>query len=369
VLFLAAGTGGGHLSAADAVGEALREGYPGRFAPVVWDLLADPGCGRLLRWVARGYGPLIRSAPWLWGLVYRAADSRPAAWLVHRAVARLLSRAVTGAVSACRPAVIVSIHPLLGLAAIRARDAAAPAAPVITVVTDLGSPHATWVWPRADRIEGAGTGVPVGSPFRAVALDPAERVALRRRLGHPDAGFLVVLAGGAEGAGRLARRATAILGGLPDVDVAVICGRNHRLRRRLDRLGVPFGGRLSVSGFVGDMADWLRAADIVVTKAGPSTIAEAACCGTAMVLTCYVPGQERANVRYVTRAGAGVYLPRVRHLVTGIARLRGDAAVLPAMRAASERLARPYAAARIAALLASLAPDRRWLALSGGRDV
>ena len=41
-----------------------------------------------------------------------------------------------------RPAVLVSFHPLTGTSAVRARDLIAPGTPVITVVTDLGAPHA-----------------------------------------------------------------------------------------------------------------------------------------------------------------------------------------------------------------------------------
>jgi 1,2-diacylglycerol 3-beta-galactosyltransferase len=291
-------------------------------------------------------------------MLYRITDSQPVARLVHRAVTCLAVRAVTDAVAARRPAVIVSFHPLTGLAAIRARDAVAPTVPMITVITDLGPPHATWAWPEADHIiRPSEVGVPVGSRFLASPLGPAERAEQRRRLGHPEAEFLVLLVGGAEGAGRLAGRAMALASHLPDVDVAVICGRNRLLRWRLSRLSARYRGRLSVHGFVGDMGGWLRAADVVATKAGPGTIAEAACCGTAMVLTGYLPGQERGNVGVVTSAGAGVFWPRVSQFAGGISRLRADTAALASMRAAAARLARPEAADKIAAHLAGSIAD------------
>ncbi|HEX6450423.1 MAG TPA: glycosyltransferase [Trebonia sp.] len=259
-------------------------------------------------------------------------------------------------ITARQPALVASFHPLTSQAAIRARDAAATAAPVVTVITDLGTPHATWTRPQADRVVAASfAGIPVGSEFADGPPGLAERAGQRRRLGHSQAKFLVVLVGGAEGAGRLARRAAAIVRTLPDVDVAVVCGRNRRVRRRLSRLSARYGGRLSVHGFVADMGGWLRAADVVATKAGPATIAEAACCGTPMVLTCHLPGQERGNVGFVTAAGAGMYWPRVSQLAAGIARLRDDTVALGAMRSAAARLARPEAADAVAALLADLA--------------
>jgi 1,2-diacylglycerol 3-beta-galactosyltransferase len=139
------------------------------------------------------------------------------------------------------------------------------------------------------------------------------------------------------------------------VDVAVICGRNRLLRWRLRRLSARYGARLSVHGFVEDMGSWLRAADVVATKAGPATIAESACCGAAMALTGYLPGQERGNVDYVTGAGAGMYWPSVSQLIRGLAWLRADPGSLTSMRASAARLARPYAAHQIAALIADVA--------------
>lgn len=142
------------------------------------------------------------------------------------------------------------------------------------------------------------------------------------------------------------------------MDVAVVSGRNQRLRRQLTRLAERAEGRLTVHGFVDNMADWLRCADIVVGKAGPGTIAEATCCAAPLVLTSYLPGQEEGNVEFVVRSGAGSYAPRPRDLAAEIGRLRDDPVALAAMRAASARTGRPRAAADIAGLLAEVAIGR-----------
>jgi 1,2-diacylglycerol 3-beta-galactosyltransferase len=179
----------------------------------------------------------------------------------------------------------------------------------------------------------------------------------------------------------LRRRAAAITRHVDDVDIAVICGRNKVLKRRVTRLARrterhaatpasshavgrvlrrvrrtarPTSTRLTAHGFVGNMADWLRCADIVVGKAGPGTIAEATCCGAPLVLTSFVPGQEKGNAEFVTAAGAGVYASRPRHLAAEIRRLRRDPSALAAMRAAAVGVSRPRAATDIARFLADL---------------
>jgi 1,2-diacylglycerol 3-beta-galactosyltransferase len=373
LLFLLADTGGGHRSAARAVGEALEQAYPGRFRPVLCDPLAGPGSSWLLRQVTRLYGPVIRLAPWAWGAVYYACDARWVMRLLQRTLLALADGPVVGAVAAHEPAVIVSFHPLTGGAAVRASRRQSRDVPVVTVVTDLVTSHAAWRSGQPDRmavpsaatlrccrLDGLAadrcveTGLPVTVGFGGGPLAPGERAALRRSMGLNERRFLAVLTGGGEGSGGMARRAAAIVRSSDDIDVVAICGRNLRLQRKLSRRAARAGGRLKVLGFAENMPDWLRCADVVIGKAGPGTIAEAACCGAPLLLTSHLPGQERGNARLVAEAGAGRAAPRLRKMLRDLRELRRDPATLEAMRAASARLGRPGAAAAVAALLAGL---------------
>ena len=100
----------------------------------------------------------------------------------------------------------------------------------------------------------------------------------------------------------------------------------------------------------------MRATDVVVTKAGPGTISEALCSGTAMLLTWYLPGQERGNVEWVVDIGAGRYVPGVAELIDAVAELSAPRSpALAAMREAVRKAARPDATARIAALITAMA--------------
>jgi 1,2-diacylglycerol 3-beta-galactosyltransferase len=374
LLFLIGDTGGGHRSAAAAVAQALEHLLPGRFVPVICDPLRGPDVPRLLRWFSGLYGPCIRLTPWLWWLFWRASDSPRVLGAVRRTVMAPVYGSVARAAEACRPALIVAFHPMTADPAVRARDLAGALSPVITVITDLITAHLSWRDAAVDRVvvpsaEIAGRcaqdgmaddryvplGLPVAAEFCEPPLDEAERKELKRELGV-SGDFLVVLTGGAEGSGGLRRRAAAILRQVDDVEVAVICGRNRFLNRRVSRLAGRAGqGRLTAHGFVGNMADWLRCADVVVGKAGPGTIAEATCCGAPLVLTSFVPGQEKGNAEFVTGAGAGVYAPRPRQLAAEIGRLRRDPGALAGMRDAAVRVSRPGAAADIARFLAELA--------------
>ena len=396
LLFLIGDTGGGHRSAAAAVAQALERLLPGRFVPVICDPLRGPDVPRVLRWFAGLYGPCIRLTPWLWWLFWRSSESPRVLAAVRRTIMAPVYDSVERAAAACRPALIVAFHPMTADPAVRARDLAGPLSPVITVITDLITAHLSWRDAAVDRVivpseemaaqyakgddatEAAAAdrylplGLPVAAEFCQPPLGEDERTELKRELGV-NGDFLVVLTGGAEGSGGLRRRAAAILRQVDDVQVAVICGRNHMLNRRVARLaGRRAGrGRLTAHGFVGNMADWLRCADLVVGKAGPGTIAEATCCGAPLVLTSFVPGQEKGNAQFVTGAGAGVYAPRPRQLAAEVGRLRRDPTALTTMRNASVEVSRPAAAADIARFIAGLSglsglPEAAAHATSGG---
>jgi 1,2-diacylglycerol 3-beta-galactosyltransferase len=374
LLFLVADTGGGHRNAARAVGQALDRLYPGRFAPVLCDPLGGPGSARLLRFVTGLYGPATRLAPWLWGAAYHVCDSRPAMRLLRRTLLRHADRPVARAARMYQPTGIVSFHPLTGTIAVAARNRDAPGVPVVTVVTDLARVHAAWEHASVDLVIGPGrgrsgaagcgggrgdgvaAGLPTTQDFWGGQLLPGERAILRRSLGVREDAFLVLVTGGGEGSGGIARRTAAILRRFPDVDVVAVCGRNQRLKRTLDRLAGRCGGRLTVTGFTHHMADWLRACDLVVTKAGPGTIAEATCCGAPLLLTSHLPGQETGNTEFVTRAGAGRRARGVRRLLAEIDGLRRDRERADAMRAASAGLGHPAASTDIAKLIAGLVP-------------
>ncbi|EZG67295.1 monogalactosyldiacylglycerol synthase [Gregarina niphandrodes] len=51
----------------------------------------------------------------------------------------------------------------------------------------------------------------------------------------------------------------------------------------------------------------MGASDLIVTKAGPGTIAEATTRGLPVLLSSYMPGQEEGNVSYVLKSRFGTY--------------------------------------------------------------
>jgi len=61
-------------------------------------------------------------------------------------------------------------------------------------------------------------------------------------------------------------------------------------------------------GFVTKMAECMVAADVLISKAGPGTIAEAASLSLPIMLTSFLPGQEEKNVDFVVDGGFGEFI-------------------------------------------------------------
>jgi 1,2-diacylglycerol 3-beta-galactosyltransferase len=374
LLFLIADTGGGHRAAATAVERQMLESWPGEFEITILDPFASAK-PRVIGGTASLYGPITRHARWLWGGLYHSTNSRSAVALLERTVLRSVTSAVTEAILNINPDCVVSFHPLLNHAGVRAVRSQARRIPVITVITDLVDIHVAWACRDVDAVvvpspggldhcRRAGIpasrcydfGLAVDRRFTEVPSDPAGIAALRQRLGLRADRFVVLVCGGADGSGGLVKHARAIASGPLDLDVVVICGRNERARSALAGLHTAAGHPVRVLGYVNNMAEWMRAGDVVVSKAGPGTIAEALCCGVPLLLVWYLPGQERGNVEWVVDIGAGRYVPRDEQLVDTVAELAAPGSeALATMRSAVRAAARPDATRRIAGLIASMA--------------
>ncbi len=361
ILFLFSDTGGGHRSATEAIIEALHLEYGDRYTTEMIDIFKDYAPPPL-KMLPALYPRIVR-APRAWGLGYHLSDGprrvsalSAGAWpYVRNAYRRLVKEHPSD--------LIVSVHSLANEPVLRALGKARP--PFVTVVTDLVSTHASWYhrWvdlcivpteaarrraikyllsPEQVRV----VGLPVADRF---CQPPGDTEALRNALGWPTDRPVVLLVGGGEGMGPLEKTARAISKANLPVVLVVIAGRNKNLKARLEAYDhwMP----TFVYGFVREMPDFMRAADVLVTKAGPGTITEALNAGLPMILYSHLPGQESGNIPYVVSEGAGVWAPRTNRIVEALRNWLDNPGQYDMAVRACRKAARPDAARRIAHIL------------------
>ena len=359
--FLFSDTGGGHRAASEAIIEAIHCLYGDAVITQMVDFLKDyapPPFNHL----PEVYPDLVR-VPELWGAMFDISDGRPQARIVTSTFWPYVRRAARRLVREHHSEMLVSVHPLANSFFLKALGKIRP--PFVTVVTDMVSTHALWFDRRADLIL-----VPtemarqnaihytispdkvcvVGQPVSQSCSAPVgDKFMNRQQLGWPQDKKIILLVGGGEGMGPMAEMARAIDESGLDVCLVIVTGRNSKLEAELKEQ--TWENTVFIYGFTRKMADFMRASDVIVTKAGPGTIAEALNAELPIILYDKLPGQEDGNVDFVLAEQVGVWAPEplavVRTLTRWICRPDEREKVVKNC----QRTARPEASRAIALIL------------------
>jgi len=239
---------------------------------------------------------------------------------------------------------------------------------------------------RACAVSFAGTDLPrstvTGNPVRQAVREVAEsgdrirdRSEARTALGISDCPFVVVF-GGSLGARRINQalvRAVEDWAGGPVV-VEHVVGPRGWVQGLAGEVSAGDAPERTVAAAPGveyravkyetDMPTVLRAADLVVCRAGATSVAELSALGVPSILV-PLPGapgdHQTANARYLEDAGGALLVPDPEldgdRLGVEMAALLADAGRLAAMASGARSVGRPDAADRVVALIASVVGD------------
>ena len=144
---------------------------------------------------------------------------------------------------------------------------------------------------------------PTGIPIRRQFCQTPDRDAARRQLELEGCRHVFTLACGSMGAGPLRSTAACIAGLLgPEDRLVAVCGSNQRMHRQMidDFVDNP---RVRVLGFTEQMCAYMQASDLLISKAGGLTTAEAVASRTPLLYLNAVPGCESRNIDFMTSRG------------------------------------------------------------------
>ncbi|GAX23913.1 1,2-diacylglycerol 3-beta-galactosyltransferase [Fistulifera solaris] len=387
IQILMSDTGGGHRASANALRDAWNTLYPNQIDCEIVDIYTEYGPVWPYNDYVRMY-KLMAQYPWTWDLFFRFGSTPFGLWLN----AILLETICFQSFVTClqqpdftttkhRADMVVSVHPLCQDIALKilayldrngaTRDPHYRTTPFCTVVTDLGGAHPTWFHPQVDYCfvpsdalrqlalkrnlqpsQIVQHGLPIRQGFwNNAPSSSTSKAPQRTALGlHPDLPT-VLLVGGGDGMGGLVEMAVALQQELADAQLVVICGNNRAAQATLQQHS---NNNMVVQGFVSNMDEYMRAADVLVTKAGPGTIAEACICGLPCLLFAYLPGQEEGNIPFVEQGGFGAYCSDPKEIATTVRSWIADPQQLAVMQENAFKAARPQATLDIARDLAEI---------------
>jgi hypothetical protein len=233
---------------------------------------------------------------------------------------------------------LVSVIPHFNREIYESWNKVCPGHPFVTIITDLADfpPH-FWIEPIKEQYIIAGTQRAV-EQAKAIGHDDAhifatsgmilrpdfyvpdnsDPLALRAELGlQPALSTAIVLFGGHGSKVMFDITERLDAANLP-VQLILVCGRNEalaaKLRARKWRMPV------NVLGFTKEIHKWMRAADFLIGKPGPGSIAEAVVRKLPVLIECnsWTLPQERYNAEWVIEKRVGIVLKNFKEVVSGV---------------------------------------------------
>jgi 1,2-diacylglycerol 3-beta-galactosyltransferase len=372
ILVLTADYGYGHRSAANAIAQALDEMYGEDCQVEIVNPLYDPRTPVFLRDGENGYDRIVREAPDLYKLSYRASETRFAGILINGSWTLMMFNILRDIIREKQPDVIICTYLFYQGILSAVFDLEDRHIPLLTVVTDLETLQSLWFHPVADLCVvptqtaynlAIKAGLPaekvkiVGIPVRPELLKGnQDRNAIRKSLGWREDLF-TVLAIGSKRVGHL-YDALSVLNhsGFP-LQLVIAAGGDEDLYQRFQE--TEWHVETHVYNFVSEMGTFMRAADCVLGKAGGLTVSESLASGLPLILIDVIPGQETGNANYVVSGNAGVLAEDLTEVLEAMAHwLEKDRRHYQEQAQNAHRLGRPRAAYDIAELSWALAHSR-----------
>lgn len=282
------------------------------------------------------YNVLLQNG-WTLGSVYLLRLLQATIRVFHRPLLRLLENYWRE-----KPAdLLVSVIPHFNREICESWSKVYPGRPFVTLITDLADlPPRFWIEPLKEQYVIAGTERAAEQAralnhdgahiFRTSGMilrpefyvpDASDPVALRKELDlRPDLITAIVLFGGhgSKVMYDITRRLDAA--NLP-VQLILICGRNQELAAKFNAR--PWRMPVKVIGFTKEVHKLMRAADFLIGKPGPGSIAEAMVRKLPVLIECnaWTLPQERYNTDWVAEKRVGIVLRSFREVVNGVERM------------------------------------------------
>ncbi len=333
ILLAMASSGGGHRSAAQALHYAFKNTSKiGNVTVDVVDFFRDGALPVSLFPLL--YGEITRISDFAWGLVWDSTNGLLRTRFGLKLLSILNLKRTVDLIDQIRPTCIVSVHPIVTHMVREALLTMDLSIPLYVVVTDMVNIHPAWASkgikhyfvPTEDasaRLVRYGIpmetittlGVPVHPKF---IFDGDKRTQCRISLGIHESLFTVLIVGGGEGTGKIYDHFRVLSESGLDIQLVVICGNNSKLQKRLANIESQVPAR--IEGYVTNMHEYMHAADLIVTRAGPGIVNEALAAKLPIVLTGFLPGQEEGIPEFLESHGLGIYEPSPEQLPTIVAR-------------------------------------------------
>jgi len=326
ILILYGSYGGGHLSAAKAIYNHIKENYTDTTVEML-DCIEI--INKYLNVITtKAYTEMAKKAPWAWGKVYKSSEKGPLSKISNNSN-KIMARKLNYHLKQFSPNLIISTHPFSSNMCSYLKRKNKLQCQIATIMTDFEI-HNQWLMNNKytndffvsneimkKKMVELGinekkifvTGIPVSERFsnefnkleifKEFELNPSLKTAL-------------FFAGGEYGLGKSKTEEIfkVLVNNFSDLQVIAIAGKNVEMKENFENIvkEAGKGALIKVLPFTNKVPELMNIASFVITKPGGLTTSESLISGLPMLIINPIPGQEEQNAEFLENNKIGVWL-------------------------------------------------------------
>ena len=351
VLILSATTGGGHMTAANAMKNYIIDKDP--TAEVLIEDTLEYDSPFLNQSVTGGYVYMAKNTPLLYGSVYNSTDKNTPINKTVEITTTILRNKLYPLIEQFSPDIVITTHPFAAEMVTALKTRGLINLPVINIITDFAV-HKAYISDGVDAYivssremvdDIVSRGVnrtkvyPYGIPVKSSFYKQIDREAVFESEGlDPDLPTILIMAG-SFGVTDILKIYHKIVKSPEDFQVIVITGKNEKLyetfQRYLNKInirntmieikqiihGKPISPEKLIKRkkpvkatkllyYTTEVEKYMHMADIIVTKPGGLTVSESIAVGLPMAVFKAIPGQEVQNAEFLVKKNMAVKLEK-----------------------------------------------------------
>lgn len=240
--------------------------------------------------------------------------------------------------------------------------------PLVAVLTDY-IPHSYWIYDNVDyyivpseevalRLIKKGVESskvkPLGIPFDPEFNQRVSKDEVLRQLGLNPGIPTILIMGGGQGLGPIKTIVKSLKKVKTGLQAIIVTGANKKLYKSLKKALKKYKKKILVFGYTNKISEFMSISDIIVTKPGGVTTAEALSKKLPMVIVKPIPGQEANNTAYLLEKQAAIKTDDAKNINLLFDDLLLNRSKLEKLSLAASRISKPNASLNIAQLLLSL---------------
>ncbi len=366
VIILSATTGGGHMSAANAIKNYLSD-----FAYEVLVLDTIEYINPILnKTITEGYEYLAKKRPNIYKVMYETANREKIMKAITK-VNSLISKKLAPLIDEYNPDVIITTHPFSTEMVSRLKGSGKINIPIVCIMTDY-APHRTWINSSVDAYVVANDDMiqsmydmgvpywkvyPYGIPISEGFYAKKDKAIVLKEMGlNPGIPTILIMAG-SFGVKNILEIYKEIIEIPLSFQIIVITGRNEQLYDSIEKVingekskessfeifrkficavtskilkthdSVRNEKNRKISGSIKEIKDvhkantrviyftkevnkYMQTADLIITKPGGLTVTEALACNLPMAIFDAIPGQEDENANFLINKNMAIRLEK-----------------------------------------------------------